>query len=105
PTLEAAGLTVKADEPAWAERLLAAPGVCDALVRLGSRADISWRPKVQIRPDVVHLQLHRVGMGALTAERISSWHADLAHIASAIDAAAPPAERQVATKLEDELTR
>ncbi|NOY24488.1 MAG: hypothetical protein GXP62_01310 [Oligoflexia bacterium] len=105
PALDAGDIVFRAGDPAHARALLERPGVVDALVRLSGRQGIAWARNVIVLPHAIKLNLHRVGMGAITAESVQSWHHDLLLIARALDAMADPGDVLTPTAHEVDVLR
>jgi len=88
--LSALGLLVVALDPVWAKGLLGRPDVVDGLVRLARPDGLAWVRSVGIRPDAIHLLLHRIQLGDITPERVRDWHADLHLVAEAVSVQLAP---------------
>ncbi len=85
------------DDPGWVQGLLDDARTRDAIVRLASKEEpaLAWQRQLHITPAGLRLLLHRVGMGALTDERVTAWYQDLVVLAEAIEARGPsPAGKQ-----------
>lgn len=105
PTLEEHDVLFQARDEDHAQRLLSIEGVDQALVRLTDRQGHAWVRNLVVSPEAVALDLHRVGMGAITAESVQEWHRDLELLAQALDGLDDPSTVLSSSKLELELLR
>lgn len=92
PLLASHDIICNAKDPGWTGRLLDQPGVAEVVERLVRKEGYAWIRNLVVTPHAIKLHLHRVGMGAVTAEHVEGWHADLRTLAEAIDGMEDPLE-------------
>jgi len=97
---EVPGCTVYADDPEWMRRLLAEPGVEEALARLLAETE-RVSPMLSVAPNAVHYMRRFGPLAELTRENLHSWLGDLERLAGAIDGIGPSRSAEQPSQVEE----